>query len=241
MRYSFAVSSEYVEKELLIAPSLPGDGDESGQGYSSIQPLGLIARPRDPDQDDESGTGAGAGCLYLEDGGDTFVIPTTDPRALEKVPPLKPGGTALYSYPGGCLVFDGENGSLLVLVPNEDASKNHAISIDSATGSISILHAEGMGLAILNDAKHSISINNKAGDAGIVINDDGVTINGNLTLNGGAVLGVPTGGVAVPLITELVTLVAALKVGLTVPGVGVAQLSPAFPDPVGSSKVAVSP
>lgn len=199
MKYSFAVSSEYVDTELLIAPRRHGDGDESAMGYSSIQPLGLIARPRDPDQDDDGEFGAAAGALFVDDGGETFVMPTTDPRALDKVPPLKPGGTALYSYPGGCIVLDGENGSLLVLVPNEDASKNHALSFDSAASALSIVHAEGMSFVMQDDAKHSIAITGYNGDTGLIVDDDGVALNGNSKVVGSLVVGNIAAAEAVPL------------------------------------------
>lgn len=197
--YSFSVASEYQDLQLLIAPMRSGDGNQSAAGCTSVQPLGLLARPRDPDQDSEGKFSDAAGAILWDDGGETFVMPTTDPRGLTKVPPLKAGGTALYSHPGGCMVLDGENGSLLVLVPNEDASKNHAISVDGASGALSIIHAEGAAVVLQNDAKHTVSITSSNGQAGVLVDDDGIALNGNTKVVGSVVAGNVLLAEAVPL------------------------------------------
>lgn len=187
MEYTFCVSSEYIDAALwlgvdLQAPSLQGD-THTAAPYASVQPLGFAARPRDPDDN------GAAGALYFTEGGVSYVLPTHDPRGLAKTPPLKPGGSVQYSYPGGFLMFDGENGSLLALVPNEDASKNHAISVDSAAGAISIIHAEGAALNLLNDTKRTISLTSANGQAGIFLDNDGIALNGNSKVVGSLVVG----------------------------------------------------
>ncbi len=197
MEYTFCVSSEYIDAALwlgvdLQAPSLQGD-THTAAPYASVQPLGFAARPRDPDDN------GAAGALYFTEGGVSYVLPTHDPRGLAKTPPLKPGGSVQYSYPGGFLMFDGENGSLLALVPNEDASKNHAISVDSAAGAISIIHAEGAALNLLNDTKRTISLTSANGQVGIFLDNDGIALNGNTKGVGSLVVGDIELAEAVPL------------------------------------------
>lgn len=187
MEYTFCVSSEYIDAALwlgvdLQAPSPQGDAHTAAP-YASVQPLGFAARPRDPDE-----LGA-AGALYFTEGGTSYVLPTHDPRGLAKTPPLKPGGSVQYSYPGGFLMFDGENGSLLALAPNEDATKNHAISVDSAGGAIAIIHADGAAIHLLNDATRTISLTSANGQAGIFVDNNQIVLNGNTKGVGSLVVG----------------------------------------------------
>lgn len=190
LEYSTAVSSEFKDGALLIGADLLGsDGHESGRGMKSIQPLGLLARPRDPQVDSQARPTLGAGLVHSFEGGEAFAWPTTDPRALTKIPPIKPGGTVLYSFPGGFVNLDGDNGSLLALTPDGNTGKNHAFSMDGAASSLQWRHADGMGIAITRGGLNSLVLNNKAGTAYIEINDNGINMNGNTVYNGGMVLG----------------------------------------------------
>jgi hypothetical protein len=205
--------------------------DGSMQGAPVILPLGLISRPMDPDVGPDGRPVAGAGVLTFEDeGGDVFSMPTTDQRAVKLVPPVKKGGTALHATGkhGGCINLDGDNGALMILIPNADASKNYVISIDPAGDSIQVRHASGMAMTMTGGGKNSVVVSNKAGNVYHEINDSGIVQNGNVTTNGGMVVGDVTKAVQMAMSTELIAVVAAfnaaLAAGLPVAG-GVAKLA----------------
>jgi hypothetical protein len=192
-----AVFSEYVDGVLRVAGDMFASDDKgSGRTMPLISPLGLIARPHDPDTDQATGKPTvGAGMLTFESGGDMWCMVSLDPRVIEKMPPQEKGGTALYSYPGAIINLDGKTGSLLILVPSSDASKNHAISIDSVHDSFQLRMSNGMGISSTIGGKNSTIINNRgkangaSSDAYIEVNDDGIVLNGNLQQNGALVLG----------------------------------------------------
>src|SRR5690606_15439098 len=74
--------------------------------------------------------------------------------------------------------------------PDGAADKASVIALDSAEGnaSISILHESGASISIGKEG--NVVVMNKAGDAFVDVNDDGVTINGAaIAITGAANLG----------------------------------------------------
>lgn len=195
-----------------------GTADDQGIGASS--PLwgqfGFASRPAD--------TGAGA-CMacYLVNGDQKLIIATRDNRHVDKIGDLKPGGVSVYNQTGSFLTLDGATGTCTTYVPyafdgDGVAQKAHAITVDVETDgseSINIVHGEGMAITMLAGGKNSVVIKNKAGDAYIEINDDGIVLNGNVKVNGGITLGDTTG--ALPLITApaLLTWVGQVNAAIT--------------------------
>lgn len=189
---SSCIFSELVDGVLRVAVALdaaPGE-TASGKSLETMQPLGLIARPRDPEVLADGTTGAAANAMYVFSGGEGFVMPLLDPRFVTKVPPVKKGGTALYSAPGGILNFDGDDGSALLLVPAKSGD-SHVLSLDFPTDAIQLRHSLGHGLVMMGDGKHDVLINNVEGDAAVSVNDDGVLLNGNTTAIGSVAVGMP--------------------------------------------------
>lgn len=246
VEYSIATLSEYKDKALKIAARAFGDPDSppaTGRTGDPVQPLGLIARPLDPDADSTGAATTGAGLLTYEAGHELFTAPTTDPRALAGIPPLDKGDTALYSSGKDKVAFilmRGSDGGLLILTPSNEANKSHAISIDPTGNSIQVRHKDGMGIAITGGGKNSTVINNKAGDAYLEVNDDGVIVNGNTNLNGGVAMG--PGSVAVALSTELAALKAHIAGLQAPPGANGGPLVVTVPPPPtpGSSKLSAA-
>lgn len=252
--YATAVFSEFKDGVLAITPDTQGD-NSSAVTYQEIQPLGHRARPRDPEADSNGKSTIGAGLLTALQGHFGFCFPTTDPRALSRIPPTKKGGTCLHSTGPvvGFYNIDGDNGSQMAYVPYDlDASgnpqKSLVISIDTGTAgqeNIQIRHGEGHGITIMNDAKHSIVINNKGGDACIILDDSGVTINGNLTINGGIVMGEVETAQPLVLAPELLVgwgqIIAALTTLNAAAGSVVPTITVPTSTPVASSKASSSP
>lgn len=214
--YAVCVFSEWKNSTLGLTPDAHGD-QPSAVPYNDIQPLGLRSRPRDPDAGPDGKPTLGAGLLTALLGHLGFAMPTTDPRALTRIPPAKKGGTCLHSTGPvvGFLNIDGETGTMMQYVPysldgDGNPQKSLVISIDTSTSgqeNIQIRHGEGHGITIMKDAKNSIVINNKAGDACIIVDDDGITLNGNVKINGGVVLGDIAGAQPLVMYPQLATFV----------------------------------
>lgn len=177
--------SESVEGSIRIAIERFGGG---GSALRTMQPLGLIARPRDPEEGVEGASGDGANALYLDLGGEGFVMPLLDPRFTAKVPPVKKGGVALYSAPGGTLNFDGDDGTLLVLTPATNGA-SHVLAFDNPNDAIQLRHAQGHGLAMLGTGTKPIVLNNVAGNVCVMLDDNGVVISGDTQCVGSLVIG----------------------------------------------------
>jgi hypothetical protein len=202
--FAKAVFSEFEDGVLKIGTRLLGaaknDGtsDPSANTFLPAQPLGIIARPRDPDQNSDGTPGAGTDCLYCYDGDVGYCLPITDSRYLAKVPPLKKGGTAVYCATGAVMCFDGENGSILQLSPSKHATddgksqKNHALSFDHDGDSIQVRHALGMSISLTGGGKNSVVISNQSLPgkcAYFEANDDGLVLNGNSKCVGSLAVG----------------------------------------------------
>jgi hypothetical protein len=91
-------------------------------------------------------------------------------------------------------------------------TKAHVFTIDSTTGNvaISLVHADGMGLLMTAGGKNSAVLRNKAGNAYVEVNDDGVTVNGQTVVNGGLAVG-PVGATPAAVATPVQTYLTALE------------------------------
>lgn len=191
--YSVAVFSEWKERALRIARDALSTKPEGGDGdaYEMVQPHGLLSRPMDPDVDADGNVTVGAGLLTAEHGHEGFAMPTTDPRILDKIPELPKGSTVLYASNGANVYLDAQTGDLTVLVPYAEGStsKAHSLTFDIANKSIQLRHGDGMGVAITAGGKNSVVVSNKAANAYVEVNDDGIVLNGNVQQNGSAVVG----------------------------------------------------
>jgi hypothetical protein len=214
--YGTCVSSEFKDGALRIAPDLLGP-EGSGRGGESIQPLGILFRPRDPDADENGTPSKGAGALYATLGDELYVLPTTDPRFLDKIPQVKPGGGVIYSAPGAFIYFDGETGTTQIFVPYDDdgTARTHVLTLNAVDKCVQLTHGKGHGLSLLNDSKNSVLLSNKAGDATLAVNDSGIVLNGNVTINGGIVAGNPVAAQPVMLGPDLMTWIAQVNTAMT--------------------------
>lgn len=177
-----------------------GDAESGIPPAELHHPLGIIARPRDPDVDDEGAVTLGATVLRLTDGAADHAIALGDPRATPKLPRLEKGGVALYADTGAAVLpftlMSGIDGSWQLYIPY-GSSPATAMTIaatvtDAGTESIQIVHGAGMRITMTAGGKNSIVLVNRTGDAYVEINDDGVTFNGNAQLVGGLAVGVPS-------------------------------------------------
>ncbi len=256
-----ALFSEFKEKVLNVSPKLfdpqsEGGDQASGRGFRSVQPLGLLARPADPTKDPQGKVDKAAGFLYGFIGNRAFGIPTTDPRAVDKIPPCTKGGTNLHSTGTkvGFVDINGESGSIMLYVPfGHDASGTPSdalyISLDAAApGEEQIRVGFGSGgpaFTLMASGKKAAFISNAADNARIGVDDDGVLINGNTTVNGGHIAGDPTTAQPLALYPDLATFAAQVTAALaTIAGAAGSVVPPiTVPTalPVASSKASASP
>lgn len=241
-----AVFSEFKETVLLLAGELQGP-DASGRGFPPVQPLGIRAVPVDPDVDSSGNQGEGAGLLVCWDGSDGFCMPTSDPRALERIPQGQKGSVCVYSSgPKPSYYLIEGDGSHQALAQYPDGSKAHALVMEvhqAGQENVGVMHGDGHGMKLLPGRK--LVIHNATGDAYIELNDDGITLNGNVKLNGGIVLGNPASGVPLATKTDLDTLLAAinatLAAGLAVAGPKATLAAPMIVSMPGTTKASASP
>jgi hypothetical protein len=187
--YGICAYSEFSDGVLGVGVDLMGSSEQSGRTLDPAQPLGLLSRPLDPDVDPATKEPInGAGALYSFSGSEGVVMPTTDPRLTAKIPQINKGSTVLYSAQS-FLHLDGSPDAATVLYQPVGASKGQAISMTGKEGEevIQIRHVSGSGLALMADG--SVVANDKSGKACIILNAEGLVLNGNVKLNGGVVLG----------------------------------------------------
>lgn len=164
--------------------------EKSGAVAATLQHnFGFLARPRDPD-----GDGA-CDVLYGWMGSELLVWLGRDGRFNSKIPPLKKGGSVQFGATGTFHLIDGENGGTTHYVPyalsNGVATKAMAISIDVANSgaeTLSIVHGDGMAIVMMAEGKKTI-IKNASGNACIILDADGITLNGNVKCVGGITMG----------------------------------------------------
>jgi hypothetical protein len=184
----------------------------SAEVYSA---LGVLGRPMPPEKMVDGGrsiaTHAEVVCVKTADS--LVPIAVRDVRLRMGGNAPGEGTIALVGYGGAFHSLDvGEDSggsrvsSHVLYCPYDfDASgvarKAHAITLDPTKGneSISIVHAEGMAITI-GDAggKNEMVLKNKDGSAAIILDDDGITLTGQINLAGPVVLGNPL--TAVPML-----------------------------------------
>lgn len=193
-----ATATSIDDDGFLVVQSDPLGDDAIGSPDVEVHhPLGLLARPRDPDD------GGSANVLTAREGNRTHAWICGDPRVTGLLPPLETGGLALYASPvpgrsrPTCTVVYGSTGTWQTLVPYGSAA--HALTLDVATEgqeSIRLDHGAGMGLTLTAGGKFSSVLRNRHGDAYVEVNDDGVSMNGNVQIIGAVVLGTQTPSLA---------------------------------------------
>lgn len=190
-----AVFSEYIEGILRIAVDMHGTKDEPGSGRTLevISPLGLIARPMDPDTDPSTQMVIGAGCLLAEQGSQAWAFPTTDPRFVASVPELQKGGTALYNATGAWFRLDGDGVAQLYV--KQDETSAHSLTIDPELNMIQFCHALGQNFSMNEDGGTLTCSPN--GKVWVKVTDDGIVLNGPVTIMGSCIVGNPTTAVPV--------------------------------------------
>ena len=232
-----------VDADGFIGVQVDVPGEKKG-GVASGEmgfPFGMFARPHDPelDADGEPDPAKSAACLYGYYGDRLHCWPQTDPRFMAKLPRVKKGGNVLYGGKKEQPTFvhiDGDSGSIDVYVPyafdgNGVAQKSMTMTFDmraSGTETIALVHGDGMAVTMIAGGKHSVTVKNKAGDAYVEVNDDGVIANGNTKLIGAIVAGSQLApyqplALAPPLLAYTTALEAAIATALaTIPTVGAA-------------------
>lgn len=141
-----AIFSEYKNGFLKVAGELLGK-DASGRTFETIFPLGLIARPKDPNMVGGKPT-KGGGLLLGFLGSDGFAIPTQDPRGVANVPELEKGSTALYCGKKTFLKLDGVKGSAMLYVANADESGAGCLSFDVEADNVQLIHSSGANVTM---------------------------------------------------------------------------------------------
>lgn len=198
-------------------------GAESVLKQETFGALGLIVRSRPA-----SSTGhTEAFCARL---GDSLLpIAYRDLRLHKSYPNPKDGSAAFVGYGGGFHSLEDTEGNSgdqkatvqILYVPYSFSggvpAKAHVITIDPSSGneSVTIVHGEGMALTMMAGGKNSVVLKNKSGSAYVEINDDGITLSGNVTVAGGMVVGASVPGAAaaaLPAMTAALTPSAFLKI-----------------------------
>ncbi len=165
-----------------------------------MQPFGFGSRPLDPDLDSDGNPAAGCAVLYATEGDKLHAWLGPDPRLVKKQPQGTKGSAWVYCATGSLLMLDGEKGTVQIYAPYSNGSKTATIAIDLTTEgaeSVQLIHGDGMAITMTAGGKNSVIIKNKAGDAYIEVNDDGIVLNGNVSIPGGAVVGNPVSALPV--------------------------------------------
>lgn len=183
--YGIATFTEVVEGVIRLAIDRHG-AEPSGRTLECISPLGLLSRPEDPLVGPDGVGSIGANCLFADDGGEGFALPTNEPRWISKIPELSKGATCLYSAKS-FLMLDAENDAVSLLQPCQDA--DNVLSMNGKPGeeTIQTIHVSGAKQSFLPDG--SIMLMSSSGSAFIHLVGDEVIISGNVKIVGGVVLG----------------------------------------------------
>ena len=208
----------------------PYGEEQSGvASYEAHSPLGLYARPLDPEKDP---TGAPIGkdactVLYAHEGGQGHAWPLNDPRGIAKLPKgiKKKGGTVFFSpATGGYLAWEGvdpkkvrREGSLIGAVKYGDG-KSMLVAFDvSKDGEevIKITHGEGNGIEIRRDG--SVFAVSKSGSTWMLIKDDQLVLNGDTQAQGSMSVGDAAAAQPVVSLPGLLTYLTALEAALKAP------------------------
>lgn len=158
----------------LYAPHLNADGSTEKAGAIAIDPAqGTIALVQ---QDGAAFTLSPDGAITRSKTGAAFTALTEEE--------FKVSAPRTFVY----------TGSFLLYVPNSSNTAAHAISVDEADGSISIVCRDGSAFMMKDGAT---TIKSPLGTAFITVRDGEVAINGTLKVNGSVHLGVGVGGLQI--------------------------------------------
>jgi hypothetical protein len=177
-----------------VQVSLFGSGSTGSQPMEAYHPTGFLSVPRDPDVDPEGKPRLGANVLYAWEGNQAHAILLNDPRVMGLLPAVKKGGAAWYAHlPNNKVafsLFDGDDGTFQIYVPHGTTGTTIAIDVrDPDNVSIQLQHGLGHGITIEGNGKHAIQIRNRANNAAVIVDDDQVTVNGTLQVQGGVAMG----------------------------------------------------
>lgn len=224
-----ALLSTYDDDKFLgIQVDAFGEEQSGVVPYEAHSPHGIISRPHDPTED------GACQVLYAMEAGRGHAWVQSDPRVIPLLPPIKKGGFAFYggNIKGPAFTnIDGETNSMTTYVPYRfDASgtPQKAMLFDinvniEGNEAISLIHGSGAALTFVEQAGSvSAVLKNAKGDAYVEVNDDGIILNGNVTVQGGFNSGGPESAMEVALadpligvLTQLINIVAAINASTT--------------------------
>jgi hypothetical protein len=180
--------------------------------------LGIVSRPLPPVAEGDVEEHAEVVCVRTADG--LVPIAVRDVRLRMGGNAPSEGTIAFVGYGGGYHSItpvdnaDLKKGAIQVVYCGYDlddsgiAAKAHSIILDPTAGneSIMIVHAEGMAITMSGqalDAKQSLVLKNKNGDAWIRLDNDGIFLGGKIVLNGSVIVGNPM--TSVPLLAGVLS------------------------------------
>jgi hypothetical protein len=212
---------------LTVQVNAYGEG-AARSGMLLHSPYGLLGRP--PDPDDKGACKA----LTAREGDQDHAIATVDLRVLKKLPRPKKGGSVQFGADGGFGSFDPEEHTWTLYIPVEFDSagtptKAHLLQIGKDTNGkrcITLLHADGPAISIVEGGKKSVVIKNAASNAYVEVNDDGIVLNGKVTIKGGLKADEGAGVAPVARSTELLTWAMQVNATLTALAAYVNGLAP---------------
>lgn len=205
----YNITYSEVGTDSFLRLQVDGWGDDEDEasvhpGYL-LAPYGYFCRPLDPGKDPNGTLIGSQACegLGVWQGGTLRVMPLADPRTTLLQPKNAKGTVGLQCWTGAFHCFDGTAGSYFLycpysfsgppsdLQPGGTPTKSCSIEVNVDTAgaeSIAILHGEGMGLR-MTAADKTATLHGRPTSMGgkgtfLSVGDDGVTVNGNLKING---------------------------------------------------------
>jgi hypothetical protein len=189
---------------------LDGNSERGGSQHFELQhAYGFYSRPRDPEVDAEGIPIAGSCCTLLvdKDAEHWYGFLGIDPRYLQEIPILAPGGASMYAVVldddgnvrAPFCTIDGDDGTYQLYIPLKN-QQAHQITVGydgDGEEFISIAHADGHAINMTNDGV--VTIKNPAGDSYVSVGPEGIVLSGNVTVVGGLNTG---GAAAQPLVTQ---------------------------------------
>jgi hypothetical protein len=201
-----------------------GDSEASAPIAHAHHPFGFFGRPLDPDTS-ENGTAYGPVAMSWSDGDEEHGLCLEDPRDSDKIPPHSKGSSGVYNSNGSFLLFDNEKQTTTLYSPFGSPVRAHLFTMgkdDNGKEIVELCHANDMGLTMLD---RTVVLKNAGGTSYIQLDDDGITIGGNIKLVGAIDVG-GTGAdamvLAVPFQSVMQALVAALNAVTVTAPVGAA-------------------
>lgn len=233
--FGVCVFSDYDDDgNLQIQTDSPGiDGEEGTAPAQALFPMGVFARPLDPDKGgSESDVGDGASCITVTAGNARYILPLDDPRDLKKLPKIRKGGRMLAGGAGeyrSFVAIDGEDpkkvtapGSITISASYAKAGfkKSLGISLNVRTPGkeeISLIGGNGQRVTL---GEQGVTVVNAAGDAFVTVGEDGNVLAGDSKVHGSLNVGSQVGGQSVPIWPALLQYLTALEAALRVGNVG---------------------